>query len=231
MINKFKTTWETTKSFGPLAPLMLFTILAPGVGVLVLLSSSQTWFPIMESFDGLKLPIYVSLTVLFTGLSLVPTHASSLIAGMLFGIFKGPVFALFAIVGASYFSFVVISLVIKESSYKALLKKPKAAKIHKELLLKSGYKSILFIALIRFSPVMPFAATNVLLAASKVKAIHFVLGSFIGLAPRVLLVAIAGAGLSELDLSKGSNIWLAVLGGVSTILLIVYVGKVIRKLI
>lgn len=208
---------------------MIFTVLAPGLGALALLSTSQNWFPIMESMGDLTLPIYIGLTILLTGLSLVPTHASSLIAGMLFGIFKGPIFALLAIVGASYFSFVVISLLIKESSYKALLKKPKAAKIHKELLLKDGLKSVMFIALIRFSPVMPFAATNVLLAASKVKAIHFVLGSLIGLAPRVILVAIAGAGLSELDFSKGSNVWLAVLGGVSTLLLVVYVGKVVKK--
>lgn len=228
-MNRIKSSWETCKELGPLGPLMLFAILTPAIGVLVLLSSSSFWFPLLESLNQLTLPVYIFLTIILAGLSLIPTHASSLVGGMLFGVIKGPVFALCAIVGAAYFSFLLIRLIAKESSYKALLKRPQAAKIHEELLTRSGLKSVLFIALIRFSPVMPFAGTNVLLAASKVKTSLFLLGSFIGLAPRVILVAITGAGLSELDLSKSSNIWLLVLGGLATVFLIVYIGKVIKK--
>lgn len=212
-----------------MGPLMLFAVITPGLGVLVLLSSSNIWYPRLESLNQFLLPAYILLTIILAGLSLIPTHASSLIGGMLFGVLKGPVFALCAIVGASYFSFLIISLIVKESSYQALLKRPRAAKVHEELLTKSGVKSILFIALIRLSPVMPFAGTNVLLAACKVKASSFIFGSLLGLAPRVILVAVAGAGLSELDLSKSSNIWLAIIGGISTLLLVVYIGKVVKK--
>lgn len=228
-MNRIRSSWETCKELGPLGPLMLFAVITPGIGALVLLSSSSVWFPLLENLNKLALPVYVFLTIFLAGFSLIPTHASSLVGGMLFGILKGPVFALCAVVGAAYFSFLFIRLITKASSYKALLKRPRAAKIHEELLTRSGLKSVLFIALIRFSPIMPFAGTNVLLAASNVKTSLFLLGSFIGLAPRVIIVAIAGAGLSELDLSKSSNIWLLTLGGVATLVLIVYIGKIIKK--
>ena len=229
MIDKIKKAWEASKRLGPLAPLMLFSVLAPALGALVLLATVDVWLPLFESSPNLKFPLYFCSAIFLAGLSLIPTHASSLIAGMLFGIVKAPFLALLAVVGASYLSFVIITMLVQEKSYQLLLKKPRAAKIHEELLLKNGYKAVLFIALIRLSPVMPFAATNVLLAAAKVKASLFLVGSLIGLAPRVVLVAIAGAGLAELDLSKSSNIWLGILGAVSTVFLLVYIGKVVQK--
>ncbi len=229
MRNKFQTAWQTTKNLGPLGPLMLFTVLAPGLGLLALLSTSETWLSVFGSLNETRILVYFACAVLLAGLSLIPTHACSLIAGMLFGIIQGPIIALFAVVTASCFSFVVVKLIVQEGSYQALLRKEKTAEIHQELLLKSGYKAVLFISFIRLSPIMPFAATNVLLAASQVKTSLFLMGSFIGLSPRIILVAIAGAGLSELDLSKSSNIWLAIVGGVSTVILLAYIGKVVQK--
>jgi len=118
---------------------------------------------------------------------------------------------------------------VKDEGYRLLLAHPKADKIYQELLVKNGIKAVVFIALIRLSPVMPFAATNVILSAAKVKSNLFLLGSVIGLAPRIILVAVAGAGLSELDFSKGSNVGLAIVGIISTFALIIYIGKVFKK--
>jgi uncharacterized membrane protein YdjX (TVP38/TMEM64 family) len=229
IVSKIRSTWETCKELGPLGPVMLFAVIAPALGAMVLLATSKVWFPQLESLKQLALPVYVIVAVLLAGFSLVPTHACSLIGGMLFGVFKGPLIALFAVVVAAYLAFLSIGLLVKDGTYSALLKRPKAAKLHEELLMRSGVKAVMFIALIRLSPVMPFAGTNVLLAASKVGAGAFVLGSLIGLAPRVTLVAVAGAGLSELDMSKSSNLWLAVLGVFSTFLLVAYIGKLIRR--
>lgn len=226
LIHKF---WETFKSFGPLGPLMIFTVAAPGLGAIGLISTSQNWFPYLESLGSTQVLVYIACAIVLAGLSLIPTHACSLIAGMMFGIVKGPLLALVAVVGASYLSLIIVSLLVKESSYQALLQKPQAAKVHEELLVKSGSKAILFISMIRLSPVMPFAATNVLLAVSRVKAHLFILGSLIGLAPRVIIVAVAGAGLTELDFSKGSNIWLGILGVLSTIFLLGYTGRIVKK--
>ena len=229
IIKKIKSTVQLVKELGPLGPLMAFAVVAPGIGAVLLVSSSSKWFPWLESLNNWGLLVYILLTIGLAGLSLIPTHASSLIGGMLFGALLGPIYALCAIVAASYFCFLLMGLFVKTSSYEVLLKRPRAAKVHEELLKKSGFKAVLFIALIRLSPVMPFAGTNVLLAASKVRTSRFLLGSAIGLAPRVILVAVAGAGLAELDFSKGSNVGLAVLGGVATLLLVFYIGVVFKK--
>jgi hypothetical protein len=42
---------------------------------------------------------------------------------MLFGIVKAPFLALLAVVGASYLSFVLITMLVQEKSYQLLLKK------------------------------------------------------------------------------------------------------------
>lgn len=229
MIQKLRQLWQMCISLGPLAPLMLFSVLAPGLGALALIGTSTTWYPLLSALGLEKLPVYLVLGVLLAGLSLVPTHAVSLVGGMVFGVILGPTYALLAVVGASYLSYVVIRSLVKDTSYQALLRQPKAEKIYQELMVKSGYRAVLFIALIRLSPVMPFAATNVILAAAKVKASYYIIGSLIGLAPRIILVAAAGAGLSELDLSQGSHVGLAVLGVASTIVLAAYVGRVFKK--
>ena len=226
---KIKSTIQLCKELGPLGPLMLFTLVAPIIGTMLLISSSGNWFPWLEGLNYWLIPVYILLTVGLAGLSLIPTHASSLIGGMLFGLIEGPIYALCAVVAASYLGIILISLLIKESTYKVILKHPRATKVHEELLKKSGLKAVWLVSLIRLSPVMPFAATNVLLAASKVKMSHFLLGSFIGLAPRVIILAIAGAGLAELDFSKSSNIGLAILGGAATVLLVFYVGLTFKK--
>lgn len=226
---KIHSTVQFSKELGPLAPLILFTIVMPIFGTMLLVSTLSTWFPWLESLQSSIIPVYVALTIFLAGLSLLPTHATSLIGGMLFGFVEGSMYALCAVVGASYLGFILISLLVKETTYKAILKHPRAANVHKELLKKGHLKAVWLVSLIRLSPVMPFAATNVLLAAAKVKPVHFLVGSFIGLAPRVIIVATAGAGLAELDLSQGSNIGLAILGGVATVLLIFYVGLIFKR--
>ena len=226
---KISSTIQLSKELGPLGPLVLFSVGAPVFGVMALVSGSNVWLPWLESLTYLQIPIYFLLAISLAGVSFIPTHATSLVGGMLFGLVEGPIYALVAVVGASYLSLKVISLFVKERTYNVILERPLAAKIHEELLNKSGLRAIWFVSLIRLSPVMPFAATNVLLAASKIKTHYFIWGSLIGLAPRVLIVAIAGAGLAELDFSKGSNIGLAILGLCATCLLIFYIGSIFKK--
>ena len=212
-----------------MAPLLVLSVGGPVLGLIWLIANSKVWFPWLESLGYWTLPVYFLLTIFLVGLCFIPSHASSLVGGLLYGFLQGPALALCAIVGSSYFSFKLIGFIIKERAVNVILKHPLAAKVDNELIRRSGLQAILFIALVRLSPVIPFAGANVLFAASKVKTSYFLLGSLLGLAPRIIIVAVAGAGLAELDFSKGSNIWLGILGGVATLLLIFYMGLVFRK--
>ena len=78
---------------------------------------------------------------------------------------------------------------------------------------------------------MPFAGTNVLLAAAKVRLFEFFMGSLIGLTPRIVIVAMAGAGLTSLDLKASSHQGLFVVGILATIAAIIILGSIAKKVL
>ena len=77
---------------------------------------------------------------------------------------------------------------------------------------------------------MPFAGTNVLLAAAKVKVSEFLIGSSIGLSPRIILLVSAGAGLSKLN-SDYDKKELLVLGITATIITVIVLGKISKRVL
>lgn len=227
---KVQAIFQEIKNFGALGPLAVFVVAAPGVGAILLTATSDLWFDLFKNLPHQQsIPTYLILTVLLAGLSFIPTHASSLIGGLLFGLVFGPIFSLLGVAGAAFFSFVFMKKIIGEKAVIAISQKPKAQKIYKELLLKSPTQTCFFIFLIRLSPIMPFAGTNLILSAAKVNALSFIIGSCLGLAPRVILVALMGAELNELDLSKAGDQRLAIIGILSTIFVIYFIGKIAKK--
>ena len=54
------------------------------------------------------------------------------------------------------------------------------------------------------------------------------MGTLVGLAPRVILVAVAGAGLSELDFTQGKNQLGLLLGIIATLISVIVIGKIAR---
>ena len=214
---------------GALGPVLAFAVLAPGLGILILSTTHQVWLPILENGSLLSLAYFIILSTLLAGLSLIPTHAVSLIAGLLFGAIYGPLIAILSIMLASILSFTVTGKLIGDKAINSLIKRPQAHGVFKELLKHNLQRTIIIISLIRLSPVMPFAGTNVLLAAAKIKMAEFLLGSVTGLAPRIILVALAGAGLSELDFKQKSSQELLILGLFATILSLVIIGRIAKK--
>lgn len=229
-VNKLKTLWQTFRGLGILTPMVLYSVVGPALGALILIARSEDWYPVLESMNlYTQITVYISLSIFLAGISLIPTHASSLVAGMLFGAIIGPLIAVVGIVGASLLSFVLVKLVIRKQILDKLLERPMVVNIYEDLLLRDSFKTTLLIVLIRLSPTMPFAVTNVILAASRVKSLEYTLGSLVGLAPRIVVVAVAGAGLTEIDFSKGSHVGLAALGVISTLVLVAYVVQIFKK--
>jgi len=227
----FKGITNTVKNLGRFGPILLFAILAPGIGALTLAATFDMWYTDFKGLGSLLIPTYLMLAILLAGLSLIPTHAASLIAGMLFGTLWGPTYALIAIVMAAFTSYMFFKLLLGAKAVELFSMDSKASDVYKELLNHNGFRTFYIIALIRLSPIMPFAATNVLLSAGKVKLREFLLGSCIGLAPRVIVVAMAGAGLTKLDLSIGSHKGMLIAGIVATILAIFIMGRISKKVL
>jgi uncharacterized membrane protein YdjX (TVP38/TMEM64 family) len=200
----------------------------PGIGATACAASHHHWLPPLQD-GGLLSSLVLSVSaILLCGLSLIPTHAASLVMGLCLGAIAGPSLALCSIILASLLSFWLSKGLIGDQVTDALRQKPKADLIYQELLKRSGLRTIFLISLVRLSPVMPFAGTNVLMASAKVRTGEFLIGSTLGLAPRVALVALAGAELSSIDWSSSKDYRLIVLGVLSTFLIIFWTNRLIK---
>lgn len=217
------------RALGALGPIAVFTAVGPGVGAVVLAATSGWWFPPLEALEVGAVPAVLTATVALAGLSLAPTHAASLVAGMLFGAVGGTAVALAGVLGAALLGFFVVRRVAGTRVVEHIVARPKAKAVHDELLRRGTVRAAGFLALVRLSPAMPFAATNLLMAACAVPAPAFVLGTVLGISPRVVAVAVAGSGLAELDLTRAADARLAVVGAAATVVALVGIGVVARR--
>ena len=208
---------------------MLYAILTPGLGIIVLASTPDLWYEPLKASVSYQELIFISAAAVLAGLSMIPTHAASLTAGLLFGSIAGSFHAISAIIIASVISYFLTAKLLGDKLMDFIELNPKASEIHKELFKLSGFRAVFIIILVRLSPVMPFAATNVLLAAAKVRWWQFLVGSILGLAPRIILVVIAGAALSTLDLNQKGHKSLFIITIASTVCIIYFINKLSKN--
>jgi uncharacterized membrane protein YdjX (TVP38/TMEM64 family) len=205
---------------GSLGPVLGFSVVGPAIGAVAIAASSHHWLPYMRGLDHWGPYAFIAASVLLCGLSFIPTHASSLVAGMLFGSFLGSSLALLGIGGALLLGYIVFGHIVGEGPLAELRKNSKVDQAYRRILGSGFRRTLTLVILMRLSPIMPFAATNALMASVKVNLGAFITGSLVGLAPRVILVACLGATLSELDLSKAGHWGWLILGCAATLSLI-----------
>lgn len=217
------------RALGSLGPLAAFTAVGPLAGAAVLAATADRWYPPLEALGLGAVPWLIGATVVLAGLSLTPTHATSLVAGLLFGSAMGIAVALAGTLGAALLGFVVVRRVVGERVLDQLAHHPRARAVHDDLLRQSGWRAASILALVRLSPLMPFAATNLVMAALGVRARVFVAGTLVGIAPRVVAVVVAGAGLAELDLTTSADARLAIIGLTATVVALVVIGRLAKR--
>ncbi|GJM23297.1 MAG: hypothetical protein DHS20C15_32120 [Planctomycetota bacterium] len=224
-----KRVSDTIREAGALGPLALFTVGMPALAIPILASTHALWFEPMRSAGVSFLPGFVVLGAVCAGLSLVPTHAVSLVAGLLFGATLGSAVALFTVMLGAALGFGVSRRLLGDRLLSMWAQRPRAAAVHRALVQRGARRTVSLTLLIRLSPVMPFAGTNLLLAAARMRWRDFLVGSSLGLAPRVLAVAILGAGLSELDFSQSLDRSWMFAGVLVTVVTLMLIGRWARR--
>jgi uncharacterized membrane protein YdjX (TVP38/TMEM64 family) len=214
-------------AFGPAGPLVVVTMVVPLLGVSVLASTTSTWVPWFGD-HWLAALWFVPLGAVMAAGALLPTHATSLVAGFLFGGWLGPVAAWLVIAIGSLLGHWLMTPMVGDRALRALADSPRALVVHQALLGRSRWRAIWLIALLRMSPVMPFATTNLLLAAFGVRGVVFFTATALGVTPRAIAVALIGAGLAELDMQRGGSQWLTVVAIVATVVMLVVVGRIAK---
>ncbi len=202
----------------------------PLVGVAFLLwygAELAAWFERAATWQAL-VAIIVAGAVL-CGLALLPTHALSLAAGFVLGGIAGTLVAWATIVLAALFGYAIARPLTGGDAANRLRSSPRWSPFADALLDRSRLRTVYLIALVRLSPLVPFAATNTGLAALRVSIAPFLLGAAAGLLPRIAAVAWFGAGLATLDWQSPRSPWLLIVGGVATVVALVAVGRVATR--
>ncbi|MFT7535593.1 MAG: putative membrane protein YdjX (TVP38/TMEM64 family) [Hyphomicrobiaceae bacterium] len=216
------------RGLGPAGPWLLVASGGPLLGLMVLTATSARWLPWFgEGFDSAL--VFCALGAVMAGLCMVPTQVVSLLAGYLFGAWLGSVLSLLVVLVAAIIGFQLWSRVVGSRVLEAIGKEHKANRVHRALLGRSAGRTIWLIALLRLSPVMPFAATNLLMASFGVRGPVFLAATVIGVAPRLVAVSLIGAGLSELDWQATGSRWTTIVAIVATILCIAMISRIAKN--
>lgn len=182
---------------------------------------------------GLSMLYIVVAGAVLCGVALLPTHAVSLACGYLFGAAIGPAVGWLSVMGALLIGFLGGRAAAGTGWVDGLAARAGRggvmASTVRALSIASPRRTAFLIALLRLTPVAPFAATNVALASVGVSRGAMLAGSALGLGPRLAVVAWLGAGMAELDFSKPQSPWLVGLGVVATVAALVVVGRVAQR--
>lgn len=219
---------RTLVELGPAGPLVLVAMAGPLVGAGVLAATTSTWLPWFAADLGSML-VFLACGAFATACCLLPTHATSLAAGFLFGSGPGAMVAWLVILVAATMGFALWTPIVGERALGAIKDSPRGMAVHRALLGAGFLRAAWVIALLRLSPLLPFAATNLLLAAFSVRGTTFLVATVIGITPRAIGVALVGAGLSDLDWQAGNAPWSTLLAIAATLLAVVLIGRIARQ--
>ena len=215
---KISEAWRAGRELDRVALLGAATAVVPIVNstmLLVFAPAAGIW--LRENWQ-VGTVIYLFFAWFACGFALLPTNVLGILCGWAFGFPLGICLHMLAIVGASLISSYVLSALVGDNLQKFLARHEKAKILHKTLLGRNFKRTTLVITLLRLSPAMPFALTNLLMTAARVPLSAFLLGTFVGMLPRSAAVVFFGAGLSVLNFDEPFNVWTFVFGFAATLI-------------
>ena len=220
---------ELWRGLGPAGPLLLVATGGPLAGLLALVLTSASWTPWFAPAGAVEGVVFLLAGVALAACCLMPTHATSLLAGYVFGAAWGAAMGFGVVVLAAAVGYAVFSRLVGGRVLDAIASSERARRVHAALLGQGFGRTVWLVALLRLSPLMPFAATNVLMASLGVRPGAFLCATSIGIAPRSIGVALVGAQLSELDWQAGGSVWSTVLAVAATLAVLWWVGRAARR--
>jgi uncharacterized membrane protein YdjX (TVP38/TMEM64 family) len=175
----------------------------------------------------------VVLGLVGCGLALLPTHVLSLLCGWAFGVPVGLAVALLTATAASPIGYAVLGRLagtgLGSGGGGLADRYPRAAAVCEAVARASPWRAGVLVGLLRLSPVVPYGSTNVLAAVFGVPLRPFVVGTLVGLAPRVLAVVWVGAGLERLASGGAVSPWLFGAGVLATVAALALIGRVTKR--
>lgn len=220
---------QTIKELARPSGVIAFSALGPGLGSVIALGMAYTHADALRD-SGLGLAaLFLIVGAIACGLTLLPTHALSLISGWAFGLPLGFAVAYLAASIGTPVGYEAGRHMVGPGIKNASSRYRRASVILEAVSRAPLGKATFLIALLRMSPVVPYGTTNYLAAATGVPLRPLWLGTLIGHGPRAGVVVALGAGLESLDSETGANPWLIGLGISATAAAVVLMGYFARR--
>lgn len=215
------------------------TLTTPVIGSLALfwVLGATNLGPWLKSHGVVAMLAYAGVFALLTGCALMPTYAMSALGGFAFGTAFGTPAALAGLVGGAALGYLLGSKASGDRVRRTIEREPKWKAVHDALLGHEGlptrtrwWRTLGFIALLRFPPNCPFSFTNLLLSSIRTPFGAYALGTLVGMAPRTALAVFIGAGVQAMtkDQLAVPKVWL-VLGIVAAVAVVMVIGSVAQR--
>lgn len=166
--------------------------------------------------------IYILSTVM-----MLPGSPLTFTAGALFGFWKGLILVSIGSTLGATCAFMVSRYLIRKSVEKRVLENKKFQSIDNEIN-EQGWKIVI---LSRLSPIIPFFLLNYALGITKIRFIHFIFASWIGMIPGTTTYVLMGTmGGAFINGKKSSFEWVLLgMGLVATILVTLLISKIVKN--
>ncbi|WP_076419443.1 VTT domain-containing protein [Colwellia sp. UCD-KL20] len=170
----------------------------------ITLFTQESFQTYLLSFTPTNVYSTLLLLTLLSGLSCigVPRQVIAFTCGYFFGVALGVAYATFTVTLAAYITYKLASLF--QHSYIATKYKTQLVQLNKFLSVKTFSKTLI----IRLLPVGSNFLTNILAGIATVPLSPYILGSFVGFIPQMMIFALAGSGVK---LAESTHIITAVI--------------------
>ena len=223
--------WAILRRLGPTGPLAIIASTLPAIGGFLLLGTLNLAGPWLRSHDEVGVAIYIAGFAILAGLALLPTYAQAILGGWAFGFAIGFPAALLGFGGAALLGYIIARQASGQRVIDLINEKPKWKAVYDALAGSGFWKTLGIVTLLRVPPTSPFALTNLVMAATRVHPLAYMLGTLIGMAPRTGLAVYWAARAAELDLGQGKNIWFMIIGIVLAIIVLAIIGQIANNAI
>jgi uncharacterized membrane protein YdjX (TVP38/TMEM64 family) len=217
------------RQLGPVGPAMALAAALPVAGVAILTAPLLRLAPSLQESGVAGAALFAVGAGTLAGLSLIPMHLLAVLAGWTFALLPGLPVVFAGLIAAAALGYALSALLAGRRVVDLIGEHPKGRVVHQALVAGGPGRAVFVVALLRLSPVMPFAATNLAMAALHVPFAAYMTGTIAGMFPRVVGGVLVGTSLTRLDVRAPDESWPAALGIGATILAVVVIGRIATR--
>lgn len=227
--------WTKFKIFfrrlGPAGPLAVVISTFPPIGGFVLIGLLSRIAPWMRTHWTEALIIYVAGFAFLAAMAVLPTYACAILGGWTFGFWVGFPAGMVAFCSAALIAYLVSAMAAGDRILQIIREHPRWEAVRAALLGCGFWKAFWIITLLRLPPTSPFAAANFVLGTTRAPLAAYLLGTFVGMAPRTAVAVWAAAHASTLDFKSSGQTWLWIAGVIVTVAVVAIIGNLANKAI